>query len=116
MRNMATEHLRFEFLQSGMEPVNVDMPTTNFDELCKEQSGLAGSAQVDAALRQLYQEVAEHIEDEKIDALGDDCEVLESRIGSKVRLGILKDASDEWQVLAQESLRLVSKNLILTTS
>jgi len=46
--------LRFEFLETDGQIISVDCTNEQFDVMCSEQTGLVGSAQVDAAMRQLY--------------------------------------------------------------
>jgi len=65
LENKGDGLLQFELVKLRQQTmVHVMCTNAQFDELCKQQTGLRGTAQTNAALAQLFREAHEDVQEE----------------------------------------------------
>eukprot|EP00928_Gymnodinium_smaydae_P080382 TRINITY_DN6408_c0_g1_i14.p1 TRINITY_DN6408_c0_g1~~TRINITY_DN6408_c0_g1_i14.p1 ORF type:complete len:322 (+),score=71.53 TRINITY_DN6408_c0_g1_i14:1797-2762(+) len=111
LEHAADALVKFELLKlrSG-QTVVVTCAHKQFDEICSEHAGLSGAAQTGAAIRQLFREVGEVLEEQELDAFGED----DGAHGSKAPLAKASGDEDGWCVKSQEGLKLGKEHCTLT--
>jgi len=108
--------IQFELLQPGAEgPLYVTCTNAQFDALCEEQTGLNGTARVNAAIDQLLREACEEIDKPNdlrrkgsTDSFGNDDEPQAREAGQSTQTDL------KWAIRSQQAWQFGEEQCTLT--